>query len=70
MLEHGFRNLGLRRVVARIDPANGASLRVARKLGMRFEREVRLAGYTHPDHLYVTDRLHSDLTAAARSAAT
>jgi [ribosomal protein S5]-alanine N-acetyltransferase len=50
--DHAADTLGLRRLVALIDPANRASLRVAAKLGMAYEREVLLAGYTHPDHLY------------------
>ena len=34
------RNMGLERVVAVIDPPNSASIRVAEKLGMHFERTV------------------------------
>ena len=34
-LTHGFSTLRLPRIMARIDPANHASLNVARKLGMR-----------------------------------
>lgn len=37
------RSLGLRRVVAITDPDNVASIRVVEKLGLRFERMVRLA---------------------------
>ena len=33
-----------------------ASVRVAKKIGMRYEREVMFEGYTHPDHLYVIER--------------
>jgi RimJ/RimL family protein N-acetyltransferase len=39
-----------------IDPRNTASLRVAEKLGMRYERDVMFEGYTHPDGLYAIDR--------------
>jgi RimJ/RimL family protein N-acetyltransferase len=35
LLPHGFATLGLARIVAGIDPANHASLGVARKLGLR-----------------------------------
>ena len=35
LLPHGFATLGLARIVAGIDPANHASLSVARKLGLR-----------------------------------
>ena len=44
--------LGIKRLIAMIDPSNLASIRVAEKLGMRYEKEVMLEGYTHPDHIY------------------
>lgn len=50
--DYAFITLGLGRLVALIDPDNTASLRVAAKLGMRYERAIMLEGYTHPDHLY------------------
>ncbi len=51
--DDGLYRLRLPRIIAIIDPHNLASLRVARKIGMRFEREVMLEGYSYPDHLYV-----------------
>ncbi len=51
--DHGFKALGFARLVSLIDPNNSASIRVAEKVGMVFEKEVMLEGYTHPDHLYV-----------------
>ena len=39
--DYAFRRLGLRRIVALIDPENYASARVAEKIGMQFERETR-----------------------------
>ncbi len=51
--DYGFNVLGLRRLVAMIDPANLASIGVAEKLGMSYEKDVTFEGYTHPDHLYV-----------------
>jgi RimJ/RimL family protein N-acetyltransferase len=54
--DYAFDELGITRLVAMIDPANTASIRVAEKLGMRYEKEVVLAGYTHPDHLYVLEK--------------
>lgn len=42
--EHGFRRLGLARVIALIDPTNAASARVVEKVGLRFERETRRPG--------------------------
>ena len=50
---HGLGDLGLARIVAIIDPGNVASLRVAQKIGMTYEREITFPGYGHPDHLYV-----------------
>jgi [ribosomal protein S5]-alanine N-acetyltransferase len=47
-----FHTLGIRRLIAIIDPANTASIRVAQKVGMRYEQEVMLKGYTYPDHVY------------------
>jgi RimJ/RimL family protein N-acetyltransferase len=48
--------LGIKRLIAIIDPANTASIRVAQKIGMHHESEVRLEGYDHPDHVYVIAR--------------
>jgi len=48
-----FSILGIKRLIAMIDPANLASIRVAEKLGMHYEKEVVFEGYTHPDHVYV-----------------
>lgn len=50
--DFAFNTLGLNRLIAIIDPANTASIRVAQKIGMRYEQEVMLEGYTHPDHVY------------------
>jgi ribosomal-protein-alanine N-acetyltransferase len=37
ILEYGFEQLGLSRLICLIDPANQASINVATKIGMRFE---------------------------------
>lgn len=50
--DYGFGVLCLPRLIALIDPQNVASLRVAEKAGMRYEREAMLEGYDHPDHVY------------------
>lgn len=50
--DYAFNNLGLTRLIALIDPANAASIRVAEKAGMRYEQDVMLEGYTHPDGVY------------------
>ena len=50
---YAFTTLGIKRLIAIIDPSNAASIRVAEKIGMQYESEVMLEGYTHPDHVYV-----------------
>lgn len=54
--DYAFSVIGLRRLVALVDPNNVASVRIAEKLDMRHEGDVMLEGYTHPDHLYVLRR--------------
>ena len=51
-LDLGLRAPRLSRIIAIIDPHNGASIRIARKIGMRFEREIMFPEYAYPDHLY------------------
>lgn len=50
--DHAFTLLCLPRLIAMIDPQNTASIRVAEKIGMHYEKEVLLDGYTHPDRIY------------------
>ena len=52
--DYGFGTLGLARLIAIIDPRNAASIRVAEKTGMRFEKEVMFQGYL--DHVYAMQR--------------
>lgn len=47
------RTLVIKRLIVVIDPANTASIRVAKKLGMLYEKKFMFEGYTHPDHVYV-----------------
>jgi hypothetical protein len=42
--EHGFRDHGFRRLISIIHPDNIASIRVAEKNGMQYEREVEFEG--------------------------
>ncbi|MGE5377239.1 MAG: GNAT family N-acetyltransferase [Bacteroidota bacterium] len=49
---YAFNVLCLPRLIALTNPQNTASIHVAEKAGMRYEREVMLEGYTYPDHLY------------------
>ncbi|MCA9838258.1 MAG: GNAT family N-acetyltransferase [Trueperaceae bacterium] len=53
--DYAFQTLSMSRLVAMIDPGNLASLAVAKKLGMVYEKEILLEGYDHPDHLYVLE---------------
>ena len=55
--DYSFNVLCLPRLVALIDPQNVASIRVAKKTGMQYEKDVMLEGYDHPDHLYSITRL-------------
>lgn len=54
--DYAFATLGLTRLIALIDPANTASIRVAEKVGMVYQRAILLPGYSYPDHLYVIER--------------
>ena len=53
--DDGFAERGLARLIALIDPDNTRSIRVAEKLGMHYEKDVTLEGYTHPDRLYAVE---------------
>ena len=50
--DYGFRELRLNRIISLIDPENYRSIAVAKKVGMRFEQEIVMEGYSHPDHVY------------------
>lgn len=54
--DYAFGTLSLTRLIALIDPANAASIRVAEKAGLRHEADVLLPGYTYPDRVYVVTR--------------
>lgn len=56
LVEHAWDVLDLTRLVAIIDPANAASVGVARKLGMQPGPEVWMPGYDHADTLFVLER--------------
>ncbi len=57
--DHGFKAAGVDRLVALVDPGNVASIQVSKKIGMKFEREVFLEGYDHPDQLYCIKNPHA-----------
>ena len=54
--DFAFTTLGMKRLIAIIDPSNLASIRVAEKTGMRYEKDVMFEGYTHPDYVYAISR--------------
>lgn len=54
--DHAFESLGVNRLIAIIDPANTASIGVAVKLGMAYEKDVTFADYDHPDRIYSMSR--------------
>ena len=54
-LKLGFEKYNLPRIVAFIDPRNTASIRVAEKIGMRFERKVEFRSFGEVD-LYTAEK--------------
>lgn len=52
VIEHARRSLGLRRIVAIVAPGNHASIRVLEKLGLTFERNLRLSPEGSETSLY------------------
>lgn len=51
-LEYGKRKLGLSRIVAIVSPENHLSIQLLRKLGLRFERKIRLQSGSDEVHLF------------------
>lgn len=51
--DFAFHTLSIKRLVAIIDPSNVASIHVAEKVGMTYEKDIMLEGYTYSDRLYV-----------------
>ena len=54
--DYAFNNLGMKRLIAIIDPANIASIHVAEKIGMQYEQNVMFEGYSHADRVYAVHR--------------
>lgn len=44
LVRHGFETLGLKRLIALIDPGHEASIRTAMSAGLAFEKEVEIEG--------------------------
>ena len=51
--DYASSTLCLPRLIAMIDPDNVASIHVAEKAGLNYEKDVMFDGYDHPDHIYV-----------------
>ena len=49
--DYAFNVVERTRLIAMIDPQNTASIRMAEKIGMRYEKDVMFEGYTHPDRV-------------------
>lgn len=54
MLDFGFKQCGLKRVVATIDPENHASIRIVEKWGMKYQ-EQRLDEHNLPEAVYAVE---------------
>ncbi|HLQ66916.1 MAG TPA: GNAT family N-acetyltransferase [Candidatus Limnocylindrales bacterium] len=54
VLEHARTGLGLKRIVAIVSPANHRSIRILEKIGLKFERRVKLPGDNEEILLYAT----------------
>jgi RimJ/RimL family protein N-acetyltransferase len=52
---YGLETLGLRRIVAVVNPDNDGSIRVLEKIGLKYERMVRLSGDEPEIKLYASD---------------
>ena len=52
-LQHGREDLGLKRIVALVDPGNVASAKVAMKIGLHLESQVPFPGIETPLDMYV-----------------
>ncbi len=53
VMEYGRSECGLPRVVALVAADNENSIRVLKKLGLRFEKTIELPGYASASNLYV-----------------
>lgn len=55
VLDYGITHLGLKRIIAMADPDNEPSVRLLHKLGLAFERTVRMSGDDHDINLFVLE---------------
>ncbi len=52
VMTYGRRTLGLPRIIGVTSPANATSIRILEKLGLRFERMVKLPQFEKPSMLF------------------
>jgi RimJ/RimL family protein N-acetyltransferase len=52
-MEYGRNTLGLKRIVAITSPDNHESIRVLEKIGLRFEKMIRMPGSDEDTRLFV-----------------
>jgi RimJ/RimL family protein N-acetyltransferase len=57
ILDYGFAELGLKRIIAMADPDNEASIRLLARLELEFECMVRLPGDEHDINLYAIETI-------------
>jgi len=57
VLAHAHRELGIRRIVAITAPDNASSIAVLERIGLKFERMVRLTEYSPELNLYGTTQM-------------
>ena len=55
VLEYGFAKLNLQRIIAMADPDNERSIRLLERLGLAFERKVRMPEDDHDINLFAID---------------
>ena len=55
VLDWGRATFGLQRIVGIVDPGNDRSISLLKKLGMHFERKLRIEGDDHETSLYAID---------------
>lgn len=55
VLQYGFSELGLTRIIAMADADNGRSVGLLAKLDLKFERMVRMPGDDHDINLYAIE---------------
>ncbi len=69
VLEYGKRALGLKRIVAIVTPSNHRSIAILEKIGLKFERMLKLPGDEEEISLYATPRI-GDTTEAVKLSGT